>query len=93
MKLVVLPLIFCCLFSAIWTLAVYGVANLGGWSTLAGSFTHMGHMEPEGDRFAFQSFQFGLFGRYSRVVTAVVHKDGLYLAPMYIFSFGRSLVD
>ncbi|GEM_PF-644924 len=71
----------------LWCLGGWTVAIMGGWARLADR--HRAGSRPSGHVFRFQSMSLGRFTGYGNMLTMIVAKEGLYLAPIFLWRVGH----
>ena len=70
-----------------WLFVCFLVARLGGWAGVAKAFA--ARDRPEGTHFSGLSLQIAPATSYGGCVSATFSRDGLWLAPIWLFRFGH----
>jgi len=74
-------------FPLFWLLVCFLIARLGGWAGAAK--TSAARHRPEGTHFSGLSLQIAPATSYGGCVSATFSRDGLWLAPIWLFRFGH----
>jgi hypothetical protein len=74
-------------FVAVWCLAGYGVAFMGGWRQLAGRFRRASKFT--GMKWYTQSAAMRWLTHYNNVLTVGADSEGLFLVPFFLFRVGH----
>ncbi|WP_298960068.1 hypothetical protein [uncultured Roseibium sp.] len=85
--ILIVPGFFIC-FGLLWSVIVFLIGRLGGWSRL--SRLYPGNQPPPGQSWRWVSASFGLFASYRKCLDITLSNAGLYLRPVIIFRIGHS---
>ncbi|WP_298983800.1 hypothetical protein [uncultured Roseibium sp.] len=85
--ILIVPGFFLC-FGLLWSVIVFLIGRLGGWSRL--SRLYPGNQPPPGQSWRWVSASFGLFASYRNCLDITLSNAGLYLRPVIIFRIGHS---
>ena len=74
-------------FPLFWLFVCFLIARLGGWAGVAKALA--ARHRPEGTHFSGLSLQIAPATSYGGCVSATFSRDGLWLAPIWLFRFGH----
>ncbi|QFT31412.1 hypothetical protein FIV00_13040 [Labrenzia sp. THAF82] len=85
--ILIVPGFFLC-FGLLWSLIVFLISRLGGWSRL--SRLYPGNRPPPGHSWRWGSASFGLFASYRNCLDITLSNAGIYLRPVIFFRIGHT---